>query len=81
MELTLERLETEILRLPIDIRAKLAQKLLSSVALDNEKIEKQRIERLSPWAHSLLGIAKTEFLVSDEEIKHDYVAYLEKKYF
>jgi hypothetical protein len=36
MELTLERLETETLRLPINIRAKLAQKLLSSVALDNK---------------------------------------------
>ena len=80
MELTLERLEIEILRLPIDIRAKLAQKLLSSVVLDNKNLEKQRSQGLSPWAHSLLGIAKTEFSGSDEEIKDDYVAYLEKKY-
>jgi len=80
MELTLKRLEIETLRLPIDIRAKLAQKLLSSLALDNKNLEKQRVQQLSPWAHSLLGIAKTEFPVSDDEIKQDYVAYLEKKY-
>jgi len=79
MELTLEQLETETLSLPIDIRAKLAQKLLSSLTLDKNR-EKQQIQQLSPWAHSLLGIAQTEFPVSDDEIKRDYVDYLEKKY-
>jgi len=80
MELTLEQLETKTLSLPIDIRAKLAQKLLSSLALDNKNREKQQIQQLSPWAHSLLGIAKTEFPVNDDEIKRDYADYLEKKY-
>ncbi len=40
MELTLKRFEIETLKLPIDIRAKLAQKLLSSLALDNKNLEK-----------------------------------------
>jgi len=79
--MTLEQFEQEALNFPVDQRTLLAQKLLMSVAQEQQQREAQLLEQLSPWARSLLGIAKTDAPApTDEEVKRDYQAYLEEKY-
>jgi hypothetical protein len=79
--MTLEQVEQEALNLSLDVRALLAQKLLKSVAQEQQNRDAELLEQLSPWARSLLGIAQTDAPApTDEEVKRDYEAYLEAKY-
>jgi len=79
--MTLEQVEQEALNLSLDVRALLAQKLMKSVAQEQQHREAELLEELSPWARSLLGIAKTDAPApTDEEVKRNYEAYLEAKY-
>ncbi len=80
MTFTPEQIEEEALKLPMGARAILAQNLLLSVGRERLKHEEAFRQQLSPWARGLLGIAKPEQPLSDEDIRCDYEAYLERKY-
>lgn len=80
MTLTPTQIEEEALKLPMGARAQLAQNLLISVGWESLRHEEEFRQQLSPWARGLLGIAKPEVPLSDEDLQHDYEAYLERKY-
>jgi hypothetical protein len=79
----LEKIEKEVLRLTMDERWRLVQRLLQSLQEDARKEKRQEkpseaVDKrvYSPWLQSLLGCISSDSL-SDKEA---YVSHLEEKY-
>ena len=80
--MTLQELENQILKLPINDRWRLVESVLASIqqetspSLSSPHLNTTPMTDLDPWTQSLLGVIQ----LSSEDIQASYIDYLEEKY-
>jgi hypothetical protein len=72
--MTLQKLQQQVLQLPISERWQLVQAVLTS--LQQETVSERKSRNLS----RLRGIAKSTNISNNADSKEDYIAYLTQKY-
>ena len=80
--MTLQELENQILKLPINDRWRLVESVLASIqqetspSLSSPNLNTTPMMDLDPWTQSLLGVIQ----LSSEDIQASYIDYIEEKY-
>ncbi len=80
--MTLQELQKQVLRLPINERWYLVQTVLASIQQETQELSIspnptiEPLTELSPWTQSLVGVIN----LGEEDLTEAYVDYLEEKY-